>query len=984
MKRKVYTIVCLVGLLLIGGAAQADPVGREQARTVAANFVRAANLNIDINPTKGAADLMSEQFSNFYVFTGSNGRGFVIVSADDCAAPILGYSEDAPFTFDSMPDHVREWLQGYENEIAYYRSQTLRAGSTMSEQWRELLEMDPLPGMGTAKTGNSTTVSPLLQTQWNQTPLYNAHCPQHPARRYCYITENDTDTLTGSFRTVTGCVATATAQVMKYWNWPPHGRGSNQYSKNYYVLLVYDTVIDGTTYTGTRNTNRRYQETLSATFADTTFDWEAMPNDLTSSSSSSEVDAVATLMYNVGIALNMEYGPESAAVTLSGNTLGNHTVEEALRNYFYYSHTVASVQQQDFSNDEWKAMLRHELDAARPIVYKGSSSSGGGHCFLCDGYDNEDRFHFNWGWGGYCDGYYAIGSLNPAPGGVGGNSESSYNLNGGAVIGIEPAYTMQPETGTTTIIASANNAAYGTVSGSGTYNNWTETVTLTATPAEGYSFVEWSDGNRYNPRRLIASGGCQTFTAVFKPWSSGNVSYCGSFPSRISYYTESNVPEWGIRIPYSMLRDDLVLDKVSFMGYAGSYTIKVYRGGSTPADGQLVYTSSSYNVGTSLRTINQTTNIAVTANEDLWVTLSGSGKRCIPYTDMTSSDGHWDKSSSGVWTNLSSIYYPPYLIACHFTGTEYSMVEGLTVTSVNGTGATISWTAPTDMTPSGYTLAYGTGYQPEQMHSVATTATTYSLTGLENNTEYRVFVKATYGSDLRCSDWAGATFTTTTVSNPVNITGYANDPAMGFVAGCGIYESGSSVTLQAIPMVGCVFVGWDDGYGTNPTRTVTANADAEYSTTFGRQGYAFTANSNDETLGTVEVDGEASYATGGTTYYPFLSTVTLTAIPNGSATFSHWSDGNTTNPRFCTVMESNPTYTAYFESAAKGSVTYTNQGLQLWVNTTDLAPVRVYDMLGRQLYACDPTTNTTITFTLPAAGVYIIRVGDYNEKIIIR
>jgi hypothetical protein len=78
------------------------------------------------------------------------------------------------------------------------------------------------------------------------------------------------------------------------------------------------------------------------------------------------------------------------------------------------------------------------------------------------------------------------------------------------------------------------------------------------------------------------------------------------------------------------------------------------------------------------------------------------------------------------------------------------------------------------------------------------------------------------------------------------------------------------------------------------------------------------------------------------------------------------------------------TYTAYFESAAKGSVTYTNQGQQLWVNTTDLAPVRVYDMLGRQLYACDPTTNTTITFTLPAAGVYIIRVGDYNEKIIIR
>ena len=984
MKRKQIAI-CLVGLLLIGKVAQADPVDREQARTVATNFARVANLNINLTPTKGAEDPMSGQFSNFYVFTGSNGRGFVIVSADDCTTPILGYSEDAPFVFDSMPDHIREWLQGYEDEIAYYRSHTPRAGSTTSGLWQELLDMPPQPGMGTAKTGDNTVVQPLLQTQWDQVPLYNAHCPRHNARRYCPITENDTDTLTGSIQTVTGCVATATAQVMKYWNWPPHGRGSNQYSYSYDEILIYDTVIDGIAQAISKdNTSRSYRKTLSATFADTTFAWDDMPESLISSSSSSEVNAVATLMYNVGIALNMGYGPSSGATTINGNTLGHHTVEEVLRDYFYYSHTVASVQQQDFTEEEWKAMLRHELDAARPIVYKGRSTSGSGHSFVCDGYDDNDMFHFNWGWGGYCDGYYPIGGLNPAPGGTGAATESNYNLGGGAVIGIEPAATMQPETGTTTIIATANNAAYGTVSGSGTYNNWTETVTMTATPAEGHSFVGWSDGNRYNPRRLIASGGCQTFTAIFKPWNSGNVSYCGSFPNYFSYYNDSDVPEWGIRIPYSMLGENLVLDKVSFLGYAGSYTIKVYSGGSTPSDGQLVYTSGSYSVNASPRIVNHTTNIAVTANEDVWVTLSGSGKRCITQGNITNSDGRWEKDANGVWHNNSVSSPRPYLISCYFSGTEYSMVEGLTVTSVNGTGATISWSAPTDMTPSDYVLAYGTGYQPEQMHSVTTTANTYSLTGLEANTEYRVFVKACYGSNLRYSDWARATFTTTNVSNPVTITGYANDPALGFVAGCGIYEAGSSVTLQATPMVGCVFVEWDDGYGTNPTRTLTANADGEYFATFERQGYTFTANSNNETLGTVEVEGEPSYTIEGTNYYPFLSTITLTAIPNGNARFSHWSDGNTTNPRYCTVMENNPTQTAYFEAEAKGGVSYTSQGLQLSVNTTGIEPVRVYDMLGRQLYACDPTSSTTITFTLPSAGVYIIRVGNYNEKIIIR
>lgn len=977
-------MACFAGLFM-GLSASATPVSRENARTVATNFARSAQLNITIHPTKGMADAAIElPFNNFYVFTGSSGKGFVIVSADDCVEPILAYSDKAPFVWEDMPDNVRAWLQGYEDEIQYRRDYP--GDHSAVATWDALLNATTDKPL--TKSSSTGTVQPLIETRWDQSPLYNAHCPRHHARRYCPILNGDIDTVSGSVQAVTGCVATSMAQVMRYWNWPPHGRGSYSYSYPYTETLIYETTVGDTTYRKRRSTTRQYTNTLSATFGDTVLAWSDMPDTLGNNSTSAEIEAVATLMHSLGIALNMRYGLTSSAIGVVGNTLGDHTIEEVLRDYFYYSYTTTSVQQRSFSMEEWKALLRHELDESRPIIYNGSSTSGEGHSFVCDGYDDNGRFHFNWGWGGYCDGYYTIGALNPEDGGIGAAAGNDYNMHGTAIVGIQPAATMHPEDGTTTVLAIANDMTRGSVTGSGSYHNWTETVTLTANANDGYYFVQWSDGCRYNPRRLIATGGYQAYTAIFDTYSGGDVSYFGSMPSRFSGYNHTNsIPEWGIRIPYSMLGEGYVLNRVTFTGYAGTYSVKVYSGGNTPSEGELVYTSENQTISASVgRIINISTNIAVTADEDIWVTLySTNGVRCVTPNQIANSNGHWDYYN-GNWVNNSTSNMYPYLILCHFEQPVYCPVTALTATSISGSGATIGWTAPTGASPSSYTVAYGTGYQPEQMHTIAiaSTTTTCSLTDLTNHMEYHVYVRANYENDGRHSNWEQLTFTTTDVTDPVVVGGTADDPSMGFVAGCGIYERGAIVTIQAIPMVGYTFVGWEDDNTAGAARTFTAIDDVEYTAMFRPQGYPFAANSDNETLGSVAVEGESSYTYNGITHYPYLSTVMLNATANEGARFVYWDDGNTTNPRYCTVLEQNATYTAHFEATAKGGVTVTNQGQELTINTTTTEPVRIYDMLGRLHYADNPAGTTRITVALPA-GVYIIRVGsNYSEKIIVR
>lgn len=379
IKNKLKNILVLMMLLAICGASSSKEVTPDVALKVATNFMR----------QKSSEKLVFEnvakhiEFTNLYIFNATNAKSFVIVAADDIIQPILAYSEDNSFNTDNMPSNIRAWLWGYEKEIQWAKENNCEATEETANDWKTLLEG------GRLKRRSDKSVNAMLTTTWNQSPLYNMLCPSNS-----YTGQN----------AVTGCVATAMAQIMKYWNRPVSGRSFHSYNSNF--------------------------GTLSVNFANTTYDWDNMPNELNGASSQAQRTAVATLMYHCGVSVDMQYG-------LGASGAYSQDVPYALKTYFKYDSLTRLVDKSGYSDSDWKTKLKNELDAGRPIFYAGHSS-GSGHAFVCDGYDNSNNFHFNWGWGGLCDGYYSLNNLCPSSGGTGAGNRN-YTTNQYAVIGIQPS-----------------------------------------------------------------------------------------------------------------------------------------------------------------------------------------------------------------------------------------------------------------------------------------------------------------------------------------------------------------------------------------------------------------------------------------------------------------------------------------------------------------------------------------------------------------
>jgi hypothetical protein len=387
--KRIFTLLYFIGLFFTANAKQIDLItalktahGFLQQKSTAHTLKNSDHLQLIYTATSNSIAVNGFQAVNcFYVLNADH--GFIIVAADDIVAPILAYSDEKVFTTDNICPSVRKWLDSYKMQIEYAIENNMSATEEIKTSWNELLN----PTNNPITTRSPNTVNPLVKTKWDQPYPYNTLCP-------------------GS--SVTGCVATAMAQILKYWNYPENGTGFHSFNSKDYG-------------------------TLSVNFGSTTYKWSSMPNSISSSNS-----AIATLMYHCGVSVNMSYSPqESGAWVIENSPTPEANCEYAFKTYFGYKTSLAGKERKNYTDTEWKNLLKADLDANRPILYDGFGN-GGGHCFVCDGYDNSDYFHFNWGWSGSFDGYFKISALNPGGTGTGGGT-GSYNSGQQAVLGVEPA-----------------------------------------------------------------------------------------------------------------------------------------------------------------------------------------------------------------------------------------------------------------------------------------------------------------------------------------------------------------------------------------------------------------------------------------------------------------------------------------------------------------------------------------------------------------
>ena len=368
--------------LLATLSAQAQRVSQTVAQSKAVQFFQSQRTGAH----HGAPSMVSPELAytaetkgeaDFYVFNRSaSSEGFVIINADESGTPILGYSMSSTFVADSLPDNMRWWISQYQKTKAYAA---------------------PKPGR--------VSIPNLIKTTWDQGDPFNSQIPTLGP---------------GHEKFVTGCTATALAQVMKFWEYPTKGVSSNSYSIRY---------------------NSTYNITFSASFSNTTYDWANMLDDYSDGYTTAQAKAVATLMYHAGVAETSTYGQSSTG----GTSAATVAIGPALLKHFNYDKGMHFDRRDDYADAVWEEMIYSELSKGRPIVYSGSNPSNptSGHCFICHGYNAINGLYaINWGWGGYADGYFALtgtDALLPNYSGTGGgNKDEAYSASQSVYTHIQP------------------------------------------------------------------------------------------------------------------------------------------------------------------------------------------------------------------------------------------------------------------------------------------------------------------------------------------------------------------------------------------------------------------------------------------------------------------------------------------------------------------------------------------------------------------
>ncbi len=411
MKKKLLNLLTI--FVLGTNIASANPITEDIAKIVADNFYKQNSKNIVSSVSLAYTETSDFGLPVYFAFNINDDDGFVIVSAEDAGHPIIGYSAKNKFVIPVYNSNISYWLLNRKKEIEYIRINNFIASTEIAKEWDSYKYNQKAlnPNMNTM-----SIVAPLVQTTWNQGPYSNALCPG------------------GS---PTGCVATAMAQIMKFWNFPSMGHGSSSY-------------CDCTSGGFTNNYG-----TLSANYGATTYNWGAMPLNVTSANIN-----VATLVYHCGVSMEMDYDPNGSAAYLFRSGPGG-SAESSYKKYFKYdSTTIHGYSKSSYSTDAaWITLLENELNTGRPIQYRGGDSvMQTGHIWVCDGYDANNYFHMNWGWGGTCDGMFLITNLTTTI------ENNTYNwiYEQAALLGIQPMPTISVDAGAVTVNSPAGTYCSGT------------------------------------------------------------------------------------------------------------------------------------------------------------------------------------------------------------------------------------------------------------------------------------------------------------------------------------------------------------------------------------------------------------------------------------------------------------------------------------------------------------------------------------------
>ena len=851
--------VLLISMFLVWAImAQGENVSMQTAQTAAQSFL---NSKTGGNPQIHLIDYAEKaEFPNFYVF--GNESCFVIIAADDCVHPVLAYSTESTFETSGMPTNTYGWLKAYNKEIEYIAGCRPEVNPEIQLEWENLLN-----GRGLDPKSRSS-VAPLIRTKWNQKPPVNTLCPA--------------DTAGPGGHCVTGCGAIAIAQIMNYWEHPVRGTGSFSYTP----------------------TSHPEYGVQSANFGETVYDWDNMRNVYALEYSDVEALAVATLVYHAAVSVRMTFTPNASYTNPS-------RFKNALTTYFDYSTDIVLREKADYTDAQWISMLKNDLDAQRPIIYRGCDSvsaatagdEGYAHIFNCDGYDEYNLFHFNWGHKGNYDGYYAIDALYP---------EHEWNYGNRAIFNCHPNTPSinPPANLNTSVDGQEVTVAWAAVSGAVSYKLYRDDDFVSNVTGCSYVDSNVKYGSHSYTVKSVKSDGIMSLrsnpsVAVVRfpgprpvnlqaSVSGHNVdlSWQTETPeSAILQYatvydsiggggttTQGTRTSWAQRFPVSALQvyAGMAIEKVDFYvrtNKTGEYTVGIYKGDEMNIT-ELVY-QQSYNATTSgWHEIVFPSPVTLDYTQDLWIVFYSF---VFKPTSMSyyNGSGHYDallysNTQSGVlyWQRLS--YNRAWMIRTYLTDGTYT-----------------------------YNL-YRNG------DAIATNLS--NITCTDSN-----LPDGFYDYHVTTNYFGGESDPSNTVSvivgNPTYTINTSADPNnSGTVTGGGTYNYNQTCTVTATPNTGYTFVNWTENgnpCSNDQTYTFAVTGNRNLVAHFTMQNYVVTAMADPVGGGTVTGAGGYNYG----------ESCTLTATANPGYEFHRWTENGTTvsqNPNFTFIVTESTTYIAHF------------------------------------------------------------------------